>query len=90
MQKTADKKKIPNLVSNLLDEVGLSPPETFVKRYPHELSGGQKQRIVVARAIALQPKSVVADEPVSSLDNPTPSWVFEANDMHLKNSETMI
>lgn len=68
VQKSAEKKKIPDLVSNLLDEVGLSPPETFANRYPHELSGGQKQRIVVARAIALQPKFVVADEPVSSLD----------------------
>ncbi|MDR1977153.1 MAG: ATP-binding cassette domain-containing protein [Synergistaceae bacterium] len=53
-------------VSRLLDMVGFSP-ETGNK-YPHEFSGGQRQRIVIARAISLNPKFVVCDEPVSSLD----------------------
>jgi oligopeptide transport system ATP-binding protein len=61
-----NKKERQAFIESLLEKVGLNP--YFVNRYPHEFSGGQRQRIGIARALALSPRFIVADEPISALD----------------------
>ncbi len=73
-----------DIIAKALEEVKLTPPEEFMFRYPHMLSGGQRQRIVVARALILGPKFIVADEPVSMLDVSIRAEILELL-MELKN-----
>ena len=57
----------PQIVE-LLKRVGLTPPDDFIPKYPHQLSGGQRQRVAIARALSVDPKVIVADEAVSMVD----------------------
>ena len=55
-------------VLEILRTVGLTPPENYLNRYPHEISGGQRQRVSIARTLVMKPKFVICDEPTSMLD----------------------
>ena len=66
--KLAEPAKLRTFLAGHLASVGLDPPEQYLPRYPHQLSGGQQQKVAIARAMMLEPRLIVADEPLSSLD----------------------
>ena len=63
-----DPKERMDRIRKAMEEVKVFPVEDFLQKYPHQLSGGQQQRIIIARSMLLEPKLIVADEPVSMLD----------------------
>lgn len=66
--KKLKKDLIDEKIGGCLEMVGLTPPELFLDKYPHQLSGGQRQRILIARVLSLNPRLIIADEPISMID----------------------
>jgi peptide/nickel transport system ATP-binding protein len=82
------RKERRELVHAALERVGLQPPDLYAERYPHEMSGGQRQRLAIAASLVLDPRLLIADEPVSMLDVSVRAGVLELLD-GLRRESTM-
>ena len=85
---TKDKYEIQEKLKELMEMAGL--PYEYLERYPHEFSGGQRQRISIARALSINPKVIIADEPVSSLDVSVQAQILNLMKTLQKNGITLI
>jgi peptide/nickel transport system ATP-binding protein len=77
IHRRVSRREAEELARQALDHVGLTTPHVPFDRYPHELSGGQRQRVVIAMAVVLKPKLIVADEPTSALDVTTQARILD-------------
>ncbi len=85
-----DRRRRMDRTIELITEVGLPDPAAIARAYPHELSGGQRQRVMIAMALALEPKLIIADEPTTALDVTTQAQILKLIDALRKKHGTAV